>query len=153
MSDMLRRMKNRLYPAVMDAFRRMGNLDDWDIEPEAQYACLARNPRVEVRFTIDPRNDQVSSGMIFSDEHDDRKEPLYGYIVGRLFGDAFWRDPEPTDSIEEKALVEVRNVIEFLLKMRENNFSGRDIHLYFLGFNSGYGYKTAVQERCNNGQI
>jgi hypothetical protein len=149
---MLRKQMNRLYSAVSEAFRRVGSQDEWDVEPDGQYACLARNPSLEVRFTLDPRNDQVSSGMIFSDDPGGNKEQIYGYIVGRLFGNDYWRDPKTTDSIEEKSSVEVRNVLEFLSTMKEKGFTGRDIYLYFLGFNSGYSYRVTEKERWDSGE-
>jgi hypothetical protein len=150
---MPRKQMNRLYSAVSDAFRNAGSEDEWDIEPDGQYACLARNPRLEVRFTLDPRNDQVSSGMIFPDDPRGNKEQLYGYIVGRIFGNDQWKDPKLTDSIEEKSSMEVRNVLGFLSNMEEKGFTGRDIYLYYLGFNSGYSYRVAEQQRWDSGQF
>jgi hypothetical protein len=147
MFDILRKRMNRLYHMVSDAFQSAGDLNDWDIKPESRYVCLARNSLVEVRFTIDPRNDQVGSRMVFLDRISGGSEPLYGHIVGRLFGDNTWCDPEPTDAIEEKIMVEVTNLLRFLSNMAEADITGRDLHFYFIGFNSGYSYRTAERER------
>jgi hypothetical protein len=105
------------------------------VESVAGDHCFLQGKGLRIDFYLDRRGDIVSSTLRWTECGDGVTEPLYPYVLERMFIDS---DEPISDSVAGRVADEVARVSRVLSYGTENGISPRDWLYWELGYNCAY---------------
>lgn len=110
----------------------------WRVSSDGECSCLVKSCDVNVRISIDHRDRQVTSYVIFRNQPESITDKLYTHIIEKLFPDSVRESDNETCSLEFHIRQEITSIIHIIQSVEHGSVSARDLFYFQRGYNVAY---------------
>lgn len=99
--------------------------------------CRVSSSELSIALYLDPRNDFVSSSLLFLNVCPEVKDELYTHILAKIAEETRIVQSGSSD-LDTRIAQECDNVARILHYIRRHNIGGTELYYFHLGYNEGY---------------